>query len=290
MDKYNKILDSLTNKKEVKEELLKYCQNKFNVLDYDPKKEAKEEFIFNWMKIIDKIKEVGIEKALNDSMPHGEEDIKFEDPDSVRVEIYDSIAGDIPIIYAKNENDFYEIVTKVIYKGKRPNNLEKTGASFAFSHTNRFIILSNKPYSNIDSDKIGLTDEQWRKMSMIIRREHESTHYFTKKFLGSSQNNLHDELVADFIGIYCAAGEYHARWFLLGLGIDKDDPEEKSEGRFLVYTKDLSEEAKIAMRKIIINAAYNVQKWAKEEGKGLSRNDLVLFLCGNSLLDLFLLY
>ena len=79
---------------------------------------------------------------------------------------------------------------------------------------NKFVILSNKPYSNVPAERLGLEEEQWRNFSVIIRREHECTHYFTKRFLGSSRNNLHDELVADFTGIMCAVGEFNAFWLL----------------------------------------------------------------------------
>lgn len=290
LNEYKELLKKLGASDSVCEEILDYSKKRFNVKDYNEGEIEDEPFIGIWRRIVDRSKKENIEVVMNEELPHGAEDIKLSSPESVSMEIYNSIAGNIPIIYAKDEEDFYEIVRKVIYRGKEVKNLEKTGASFASGKNNRFIVLSNKPYSNIPAERLGLTDEQWRSFSVIIRREHECTHYFTRRFLGSSENNLHDELIADFAGILCAVGEYKAEWFLIGMGIDKY-PENQEEGRFPVYTVNLSDEAKDIIKAITKKAAYNVEKWSKsEKGKALSRNEKVLFLCDNSLLDLYSLY
>lgn len=289
-NKYHLILKDLGATKDTCNEILEYCKNKFNVEDYKPQKIEDEPFVEIWQSIIDEINSDNITEIMNKRIPHGEQDINLQSPKKVTIEIYNSIAGRIPVIYAKDEKDFYEIVKKLIYKGRPVPNIEKTGASFAYGKTNKFIILSNKPYSNIPAQKLGLEEDQWRNYSIIIRREHECTHYFTKRFLGSSQNNLHDELVADFTGIMCASGEFKAKWFLAGMGLDMyPDPQEI--GRFPVYTSSLSNEAAEIMKKIIIKVANNVEKWSKKESvKQMSRNERVLFLCSESILDLYLQY
>lgn len=293
IDKYKKILTALgidESVREVRDEILDYCENRFNVGQYKPGPIEDEPFVDTWRSIINDIHGSNINEVMNSRLPHGDEDIKLKSPEKVSIEIYNSIAGNIPVIYAKDEEDFYEIVKKLIYKDRPAPNLEKTGASFAYGRTNRFIILSNKPYSNIPASKLGLEDEQWRNYSIIIRREHECTHYFTKRFLGSSQNNLHDELIADFTGIMCAVGEFKAKWFLSGMGIDMY-PEKQEVGRFPVYTSKLSEQAADFMKKIIIKAANNVEEWSKKESvKQMSRNERVIFLCSKSILDLYMLY
>lgn len=272
------------------EEVLAYCENKFNVKDYTPSEIEDEPFVATWRNIISEVHDGNINEVMNERIPHGAEDVKLRSPRSVSMEIYNSIAGNIPVIYAKDEEDFYEIVKKLIYKGMPAPNIEKTGASFAYGKNNKFIILSNKPYSNIPAEKLGLEEAQWREYSVIIRREHECTHYFTKRFLGSSQNNLHDELIADFTGIMCAVGEFKAKWFLAGMGIDLY-PEKQEIGRFPVYTSKLSDKAAEIMKKVIIKVANNVEKWSKQEPvKKMTRNERVLFLCSNSLLDLYSLY
>lgn len=290
LEEYKNILKELGADENISNEILEYCENKFNVKDYKETDINEEPFVETWRNIIEEIDDKNILEVMNKRIPHGEEEIKLKSPQSVKIEIYNSIAGNIPVIYAKNEEDFYEIVRQLIHKGRPVPNIEKTGASFAFGLTNKFIILSNKPYSNIPAQKLGLEDEIWKDYSIIIRREHECTHYFTKRFLGSSQNNLHDELVADFTGIMCAVGEFKAKWFLAGMGIDLY-PKEQEVGRFPVYTSELSKEAAEIMKKIIIKAANNVEKWSQTDAvKQMSRNERVLFLCSNSILDLYLLY
>lgn len=289
MDKYKTVIKELGADEKVCDEILNYCENKFNVKDYTPQPIEDEPFIYTWRNIISEIHDGNINEVMNDRLPHGDEDIKLKFPEKVTMEIYNSIAGNIPIIYARDEEDFYEIVKKLIYKGKPAPNLEKTGASFAYGQTNRFIILSNKPYSNIPASELGLDEDQWKSFSVIIRREHECTHYFTKRFLGSSQNNLHDELIADFTGIMCATGEFKADWFLKGMGIDLY-PKKQKIGRFPVYTSEVSPKAAEILKKIIIKVANNIESWSKEESvRSMSKNERILFLCANSLLDFYLM-
>lgn len=289
IDDYKKVIKSLGANDQVCDEILEYCDNKFNVKDYKEEVIEDEPFIYSWRNIISKIHDGNIVTVMNENIPHGDQEIKLISPEKVNIEIYNSIAGNIPVIYAKDENDFYEIVKKLIYRGKPAPNLEKTGASFAYGKTNRFIVLSNKPYSNIPAQKLGLNEEQWKSFSVIIRREHECTHYFTKRFLGSSQNNLHDELVADFTGIMCATGEFKSDWFLAGMGLDLY-PQKQEIGRFPVYTSKVSPEAAEILKKIIVKVSNNVETWSKkDEVKTMNRNERVLFLCGKSLLDLYLM-
>ncbi len=273
------------------EEILRYTENKFNT-DVDiPQEIPDEPFVSIWRDVAESAKKEGIEKALNDSVPHGEEEIKLVKPELTRLEIYNSIAGNIPVIYSKEEEDFYQLVTKLVNKGKEMPNIRRTGASFAFGKTNKFIILSNKPYSNVPASMLSLDDETWRDYSLIIRREHECTHYFTNRFLGSTQNNLHDELVADFSGIVCATSNYYARWFLLGMGLgENSSDEEPMPGRFPVYVSNLSEKAKYIMKAVLIKAAKNVETWYNDAGKDMSRNGRVMYLCSKSLLQLYSLY
>lgn len=288
--KKENIFKELNLSEKSKGELSEYMTNRFNTENKIPEKIEDEPFIEPWKNVIDLAKKEGIEKAFNEKVPHGSEDIKLKNPDKISVEIYYSVAGNIPVIYAKNEDDFYELVTKIVHTGKVMLGLKKTGACFAFGINNKFVILSNKPYSNVPAERLGLEEEQWRNFSVIIRREHECTHYFTKRFLGSSQNNLHDELIADFAGIYCAAGTFYADWFLIGMGIEEKTGD-ISKGRFPVYTSKLSDESKEALRKIMIKVAKNVETWSKKpEVQKMSRNERILFLCKNSLADLYYLY
>ncbi|MDR1467030.1 MAG: hypothetical protein LBI55_01190 [Oscillospiraceae bacterium] len=281
------VFKSLGADGETLRELEEYTANRFQKADDIPEKIEEEPFIESWRDIISQAKNVGVKKALNDNMSHGEEDIILKNPDNVKIEIYNSFAGPIPIIYILDVLDFEEIVTKLVHKGKRPVGIERTGAAFVYGNNNRFIILSNKPYSNIPAEKLQLDADKWKSLSLIIRREHECTHYFTNRFLNNSSNNMHDEIVADFAGIFSADGNYHAYWFLAGMGLDKY-PQVQSEGRFPVYTKNLSDETKEILKKMTVKIANNLEKWSnKQEVRKMSLRDKILFLCGNSLVDLY---
>ncbi|MDR0404953.1 MAG: hypothetical protein LBH37_04120 [Oscillospiraceae bacterium] len=274
---------------EVLEELKKYAVNKFQRPYSIPQYIEEEPFVKPWKQLIAMAEIKGVEEALNANMAHGDEDISLKTPDDVKVEIYNSFAGPIPIIYISNVEDFEEIVVKLIHKGKRPVGIERTGASFAFGEKNRFIILSNKPYSNIPAEKLGLNTKKWQDLSLIIRREHECTHYFTKRFLGSSNNNMHDEIIADFAGILSADGKYHSHWFLAGMGLD-EYPRPQTNGRFPVYTATLSDKAKEILKKITVKVANNLERWSNtEQATKMSLKDKVLFLCDNDLVDLYML-
>lgn len=281
------ILKNLCPTDKVYKELLEYTKNGFSFEKKIPDVIPDESFIEIWSRIVERCKRENVQDVINDEIPHGETDVSLKRPDLVNIEIYNSVAGNIPVIYARDPEDFYELVTQIINHGKKMPNIEKTGASFAFGKSNKFIVLSNKPYSNIPAKEINLDEDTWKGYSIIIRREHECTHYFTKRFLGSSKQNLHDELVADFAGIFCATGKFYADWFLKGLGLDKY-PKEQPIGRFPVYTTELSNEAKEVLKGIIVKVAYNVESWSKtNEAQNMSRNEKILFLCKNSLVDLY---
>ena len=54
----------------------------------------------------------------NDNISYGDSKIVFLNSEDVNLEIYNSLAGKIPIFYARNEVDFKELVKKLIYKGR----------------------------------------------------------------------------------------------------------------------------------------------------------------------------
>ncbi|MCL6560656.1 MAG: hypothetical protein K6U74_18050 [Firmicutes bacterium] len=87
-------------------------------------------------------------------------------------------------------------------------------------YQDRFIILSDGPYSAVPAVDMGFTEEEWRNTSLVIRREHECAHYFTLRLFSSMRNNMMDELIADYMGIVAAAGHYKARWFLRFVGLE----------------------------------------------------------------------
>ncbi|MDT3702963.1 MAG: hypothetical protein ROZ36_07965 [Thermincola sp.] len=87
-------------------------------------------------------------------------------------------------------------------------------------YQDKFIILSDGPYSAVPAESLGLSEEEWRRLSLIIRREHECTHYFTRRLFSAMRNNLLDELIADYMGIVSAVGSFRADWFLRFVGLE----------------------------------------------------------------------
>jgi hypothetical protein len=104
-------------------------------------------------------------------------------------------------------------------------------------YQDRFILLSDGPYSAVPAADLGLADETWRELSLVLRRDHECTHYLTRRIFGSMRNNLHDELLADYAGITAAVGRFHAAWFLRFLGLE-NFPAYRAGGRLDLYRGD----------------------------------------------------
>ena len=112
---------------------------------------------------------------------------------------------------------------------------------------------------------------------MVIRREHECTHYYTKRFYGSASNNLHDELIADFVGIYEAFGYYDAKLFQHFMGIDGTGT---NEGRLSLYTVGLSQEVRNAIADIACKCSEYLEKFSKSETCGrMNKAQRINYLC-----------
>jgi hypothetical protein len=105
-------------------------------------------------------------------------------------------------------------------------------------YQDRFLLLSDGPYSAVPAADLGLDDDTWRELSLVLRREHEATHYFTRRLLGSMENHLLDELLADWSGLVAATGGFRADWFLRFLGLE-DYPRVRPGGRLALYLGDV---------------------------------------------------
>ena len=232
------------------------------------------DFLRGWRGLASLAEDIGAAEVINQKLCP-KLPVSFNAPEGVRLEIFASFAGGIPIIYADDPRDFESLVTNIVYKGTRPANIEKTGASFVSGRTARFIILSAKPYSNVPAEELGLSTEAWAEKSMLIRRSHECTHFYTKQTYGISNNILHDELMADFIGIYETFGFYKAEWFLRFMGII-----EGSGSRFLVYTNGLPEKVRKAVSELAVQSAENLEKWSNTDSfKAMSTAERIKRMC-----------
>ncbi|MBR1383682.1 MAG: hypothetical protein IJ555_07730 [Ruminococcus sp.] len=260
-------------------ELSEYIKNRFEGIPEGSLEEYEQLPIWQKLAALSQLAGAAevINKKITPRLP-----VDFKDPDSIRLEIFDSFAGAIPIIYAGNTADFEALITNIVHRGERPENIGQTGASFVSGKSTRFIILSNKSYSNVPAVELALDEADWAEKSMLIRRSHECTHYYTKQVCGISNNILHDELMADFIGLWDAFGFYKAEWFLRFMGVI-----EGSEGRLVVYTEGLSEKVKQAVTELLRDAAYGLEKWSQSEGfEKLTNAERINIMCRAGILGM----
>ncbi len=89
-------------------------------------------------------------------------------------------------------------------------------------YQDRVMLLSRGPYAGVPACDVGLDERTWLDRSLIVRQEHELTHYFTWRVFGAMQNHLRDELLADYVGLLRGCGEYRADVAQRVLGIDAD--------------------------------------------------------------------
>lgn len=222
----------------------------------------------------------------------------FTQPEQLELWLHQTIAGTIPVISAGNREDFVTLV-QALTKRNEPELIPNSmGACIVSGYNNwdriaqyrqqwenqqhnysetdwtnefkrlieqkqlyqdRFILLSNSPYSNISANELGLTKEEWQEISWKIRLEHEGMHYLTSRLFGSMRNNLLDELIADYRGIVGAIGYYRADWFLRFLGLESSTY--RDGGRLQNYLGEppLSDGAFKILQVLVKKAAKNIE-------------------------------
>lgn len=182
----------------------------------------------------------------------------FKKPEHVRFTLHNSIVGKVPVLFVTDDQDFVKLVQYLLHKNNpvpvplsmgallvnginnwdrihslknkwlRTNSAETWNHEFSTNilpnpglYKDKLIILSTKPYSNVPAHRLGLTEEEWAAYSLSIRLEHECTHLFTLNQYGCASNNLHDELIADYIGISKTTGTYNKEWMLAFMGLEE---------------------------------------------------------------------
>ncbi len=223
-------------------------------------------------------------------------------PESLRVAVYDSMGGRIPLIVTHQRQDFVLLVQALTAKNEPEHVPDSMGATTVTGYNNwdrihrlekkwkaehgpdplglgwdeeflkirdqkemyqdRFMILSDGPYSNVSAHDLNLDEDEWRRLSFIIRRDHECTHYFTQRLFGSMQNNLIDEIIADYVGIVGATGEYRVDWFLRFVGLE-NYPNYREGGRLENYRGDplLSDGSFKALQTLVKKASEALERF-----------------------------
>ncbi len=137
-------------------------------------------------------------------------------------------------------------------------------------YQDRCIILSRGPYSAVSAADAGLPESEWLDRSLVIRREHECTHYFTYRVFGAMRNNLLDELIADFVGIVRAFGAYRPELALRCLGLEAADSY-RAGGRLENYrgTPPLSDAAFLVLQQIARRGVRNLDLVSRAHSQSL---------------------
>ena len=218
----------------------------------------------------------------------------LDDQDNLRLEIHPSAAGNIPLLITSSRAVFVSLVQALTRRNEPVIIPDAMGACMIAGYNNwdrirayrqrweianpgslwsdefprfrarkaqyqdRFIILSEAPYSGVEAHVMDLPSDVWRAASLIIRREHECTHYFTKRIFGSMRNNVFDELIADYVGIVEVCGRFRADWFLRFMGLE-NFPTYRNGARFEHYVCGLSRGARTILMRLLIKAAFNLE-------------------------------
>ncbi len=228
--------------------------------------------------------------------------LELERPESLEFDLHPSFAGTVPILVARHRPDFESLVQALArrnepvpvapaqgavtvggynnwariqahreaWQSRDPaeRDTETWGQEFARLRPNkhlyqdRFILLSDGPYSNVQASALGLDDAGWRRLSLTIRRDHECAHYYTRRVYGQMRNHLADELIADYIGLTGAFGHYRAAWFLSFVGLEAH-PRYRRGARLDLYRGDpaMSEGAFRGLQHLVHGAAQALEAW-----------------------------
>jgi hypothetical protein len=193
--------------------------------------------------------------------PAGAAGLLFDEPAAVRVFVHPTTAGRVPVVAAGARQDFVRLVQALTGRNEPIPVPDSMGACIVGNYNNwdrvasiraawaeapgdhsdaawaaalaalapqreryqdRFILLSEGPYSATPADALGLTPRAWHATSATIRLEHECAHYFTRRVFGSMRNNLLDELLADYAGLVAGTGRFEPAWFLRFMGLECD--------------------------------------------------------------------
>lgn len=125
-------------------------------------------------------------------------------------------------------------------------------------YQDRLVLLSSGPYSDTPAHAVGESVDEWRRLSLIIRLEHECAHYFTRRVFGSMRNALLDELIADYTGIVAARGRFEPEWLIRFMGVEHTRL--RPGGRLMNYrgTPPLSDSAFCVLQEMVRRAAHTL--------------------------------
>lgn len=252
--------------------------------------------------------------------------LELRAPERARVVLHPTPAGRIPVILTGAREDFVALVRALSHRNEPhpvPDSMgactiggyndwgrvRRLRARFEQAHPeageedwkaefqrmvpqrdlyqDRFIILSDGPYSGVSARAMGLDEEEWRKASLTIRLEHECTHYFTKRVLSSMRKNALDELLCDFAGIVAARGRFDRAWLMRFLGLE-DHPRWREGGRLANYLGEppLREGSFALLRALVFRAGETIERAQEAAGPPGDAEDRAAWLLALAALTL----
>jgi hypothetical protein len=228
--------------------------------------------------------------------------LAVERPEAIELVIHESPAGRIPLLIARRRAEFVALLQALTRRNEPEPVPAAQGALMVSGYNNwgriaelrrrwealpapergtatwneefqrlqsqrelyqdRFILLSDGPYSAVPAAGLGLEAAEWREISLVLRRDHECAHYLTRRLFGSMRNNLLDELIADYTGMVGATGRFRAGWFLRFVGLE-DFPRYRPGGRLDLYRgkPPLSDGAFRVLQALVKQAAENLERF-----------------------------
>ncbi len=232
-------------------------------------------------------------------------------PQGLTLSIHGTLAGRVPVLVVEDRSDFVALVQAFSERNEPVPVPDAMGACLVTGLTNwdriaayraawaaahagptddgawaeefrrlaarkplyqdRFIVLSCGPYSGLAAADAGLPQADWLARSLVIRREHECTHYFTYRVFGVMRNHLLDELVADFVGLLRGTGGYRPALARACLGLDETG-RYREGGRLACYRGQppLSDAAFAVVARLATSATANLAAFAAAAGDALS--------------------
>lgn len=231
--------------------------------------------------------------------------LPLNNPEGLELSIHASLAGRIPVIVAADRSDF-EILLRALSRRNEPATIppamgacmiaglnnwgrvrryreqwekKQNGspadwasemsklASRRELYQDRLILLNDCPYSGVPATAMGMGEKDWKSASLIIRREHECAHYFTRRVLNSMRNNILDELIADYCGIVACRGVFDSSWFLRFVGLE-EFPRYRMGARLENYRGDppLSDGSFRTLQALVLHAANNLAVFSRSLG------------------------
>ncbi|MEM1178995.1 MAG: hypothetical protein AAGM22_11670 [Acidobacteriota bacterium] len=164
-------------------------------------------------------------------------------PSSVELEVRPSPAGAVPVITVGERRTFVALARALTRRNEPEPVPDALGGLMITGYTNwsrlrrehgvgreleeasrvtsdRFMLLSDGPYSAVPAGRLGLEPARWRRLSLELRRSHEEIHYLMRRLLGAMRNNLFDELIAEYVGMRQAWGFFRSDWLRIFLGLE----------------------------------------------------------------------